>query len=275
MKRRRNSDDNIRKLERRAFGVDGKGGTPDEIAAYWKACIRAGVTPKHNIEWHPDRVVWTLYPDGYKNLEAKPEEQLRRVVRDNTDIAFIWYNSRLGHAQWQDCDSVNEALTLLLDGWEKQFDEGGHQKYENPDDLIRKLERKAFSTLEKEDLANYWRACLRSSEIPKPNLICWGFEKLDEYGYYAAKTEWRLPEDPPRGTENEVVTSLGWSLYWDVMKHDLELPRVMTPVRPVSSSNIGLKDGIYLWNKNGKNQHYPTYSKELHAAYLEKLLEVY
>lgn len=40
----------------------------------------------------------------------------------------------------------------------------------NPDDDIRRLERKAFTTQERGDILAYWQAALRAGELPKPTI---------------------------------------------------------------------------------------------------------
>lgn len=64
MRRRCNADDRLRKLERASASRD-----PEDIATYWRACIKAGKLPKHTLIDEADNAIfgiWTLWPAAYE-----------------------------------------------------------------------------------------------------------------------------------------------------------------------------------------------------------------
>lgn len=66
----------------------------------------------------------------------------------------------------------------------------------NPDDDIRKLERKALQTLAKADILRYWRACLRAGEIPKPTYEVVGPEEYLDGLYIRRMWSYLEPGNP-------------------------------------------------------------------------------
>lgn len=108
--KRRNSDDRLRRLERKA-----RDGTPSEIADYWRACIKAGITPPPNFIWNPDRVVWTLYPVGYPHYDDDDNRGWRRVVKEGNQVTLISNVEDKTTHTWEYFPTVNEALLALLE----------------------------------------------------------------------------------------------------------------------------------------------------------------
>lgn len=80
---------------------------------------------------------------------------------------------------------IKRRLTRLVD----YYDSGIR---ENPDDSIRKLERKAFQTRDKQDILAYWMASLRAGETPKPTTYALQLEKhIPVYTVYPEKYDRR------------------------------------------------------------------------------------
>lgn len=102
---RSNPDDDIRRLERQAFASE----DPSDIVAYWRACIRAGETPKSNFineiyNYH----IWTFGVADYK----KQISSVPRVVQfdDQEGIAVVEHYDVVGSFP-----TVNQALEALIE----------------------------------------------------------------------------------------------------------------------------------------------------------------
>ena len=139
---RKNSDDSIRKLERKAAS-----GEADDIANYWRACVRARVKPAFTLEYteNPYQAVdpeywtryqtWTLYPKIYRKhstvLLPSVYVQVRPNLYPNQDMPGLTIDSypilvkRLQRFEWSpyhneqhlcltDADFF-EALQYLID----------------------------------------------------------------------------------------------------------------------------------------------------------------
>lgn len=121
-KKRRNSDDNIRKLERKAFETNSKA----DIAAYWIAALRAGIDPKPN-ETRTDGALlreypsWTLYPEVSrrgKSYLIRTNSQYWAYLT-NPDIRAYkdgYWHRRIVRT------TVQEGIALLLEEFESGFD---------------------------------------------------------------------------------------------------------------------------------------------------------
>ena len=191
---RRNADDNLRKLERKAIV-----GSPREIADYWLACLRAGELPKHNYVLPiTGSKVWTMHVEYVQLVEGTPWRDLPPRVIDQTFSNQYEVILPGGHTSY--VKSLKEALEALL-----ARPNPPKQRRKNADDRLRKLERAASATSDptakKTALLEYWRAMLQAGQVPPPTLV------LD-------RTQlWVLPDSSPEGRygPNSHVTLLLFS----------------------------------------------------------------
>lgn len=110
LRKRRNSDDNIRKLERKAFETEDQ----QDILAYWQACLRAGVDPKPNantvyekeaaipIVYYP--TTWSLAPN---TQNALPEIYEMPLIGE---VATLWLPGK----GWQYQPSLQAAIQKAI-----------------------------------------------------------------------------------------------------------------------------------------------------------------
>lgn len=114
--KRRNADDSIRKLERRA-----QSGEAADIAAYWYACLRAKQDPVHTTTYShlaDSRKIWTLFPEEYhavieEHYTGDFEARLPSRAIAGADGSDSGINILGGERM-----SVQEACRILLDSWE-------------------------------------------------------------------------------------------------------------------------------------------------------------
>lgn len=226
MKRRRNSDDNLRKLERKAFATQER----SDILAYWAACLRAGEIPKPTFaeakEYKEEAKVYTARPKEYfqKALIKYYTPRLVHYPKLYYYQNMVWSNStgsdlRTGIQELLDWELAQPELTNWELRQEKRRRELGEnprrrRTKRNPDDDIRKLERNAASG-EADDIANYWKACIRARVKPNYTLT--------------------YTENPFSTVDTEYWTRYQtWTLYPKIYRRHREvlLPSVYIQVRP-------------------------------------------
>lgn len=159
-KRRKNADDNIRRLERRAFASE----DASDIIAYWKACLRAGELPKPSyISKDYNYVTYTTSPKLYKGLRRN--ETVRLVVWEDGDNAI--FDKGIKPPFYR---TPEEGLSALIEYLEKKE----NPRRRNGDDLLRKLEREAMRTYNQNEAdvqawIRLWREQIRRGITPTPN----------------------------------------------------------------------------------------------------------
>lgn len=193
---RRNADDAVRKAER-AFKSD------PSIAkqiAYWRACIRAGITPPPT---HIDFTKsWVIKDRRYVNT---PSVYIAHEAQDPNDT-FAIFHWRYIEARSL-FSTVNDALEFMISTYEAEVERAGftldYWFRENPDDSLRKLERAAQSR-HYEDVIRYWSAALRAGILPKPTKT---FTRRSDDSFVS---EWSL-RFTPKGLANFYVSA--WKRY--------------------------------------------------------------
>lgn len=179
---RKNADDKLRAAER-AFKQDP---TIGRQIAYWRACIRAGITPEPTEAM--SEVSWWIIDD--RRFSSVP------VVGafTDSDIVSAW-GRNMPTRQYK---TVLEALEVIIQAYLPEVEERGfsldywYGGKKNPDDRLRKLERASRSN-HYEDVIRYWSACLRAGILPQPTRI-----HESEYG----KLEEWLLRFSPKGLAN-------------------------------------------------------------------------
>lgn len=170
MKRRRNADDKLRKLERAAAS-----GEPSAVVAYWRACLKAGIMPEPNyISQEYYYVVWAPDLENYNNYGLKQGEKAPYLVLytgdpySSSDLYVV--NTGVIRTQYFEEQGM-EALARVLDLWDTR-DTKTNPRSCRGDALLRKLEREANAAPEDIQLrVRLWREQLRRGITPKPTEI--------------------------------------------------------------------------------------------------------
>lgn len=168
-RRRKNADNDIRKLERRSLD-----GSPREIADYWLACLRAGELPKHNFYLPISKnKVWTLHIQEYMDKVNKVtwRELPIRVIENAQYPSRARYEVLRGPLATY-FPTLKEALELLLAPESTKENPPKHRR-KNADDRLRRLERATYDSdpaARKTALLEYWRAMLQAGQVPPPTL---------------------------------------------------------------------------------------------------------
>lgn len=182
---RKNADDKLRKLERQAAS-----GEPADIAAYWRACLKAGKIPEATTYIQDDEIeykipVWTLFPKQYVSTKARKDLPPRilgyneYVVADpNIDISLYEYIEPIASSGPGRVTTSFEfkhrelplALQKLIDVWDVERARWENPIRKNADDRLRRLERAAASQ-DPESLISYWRACIKANVKPNYTVV--------------------------------------------------------------------------------------------------------
>lgn len=256
---KRNADDTLRRAER-AYKQDP---SPATRVSYWKACLRAGKLPEPtHISKYGERE-WVVAEEEY---EKACNTGATSPVLSSFDMVFVLprpdrtiigsylngIREELVYAQDVEAE-IMRRLRKIVDAQTKK----------NPDDRLRRLERRALETQDKEDLAVYWKEALRAGEIPKPNLV--NVETRDELGD-ALSLWYRVYEAP---AEHYGIGSLGWSLY-----DCIDAPGTMLVVPRLAFPQTGRESYLYCGENLDVSERYGISSKALSSA-ITRLLEVY
>lgn len=187
----RNPDLDIRQLERISFQTK----KPEDIINYWNACLRVNILPKpinsripirrwlisrgpyFSLTWefNPNfREDWPDYEKDHEIIIRQPFELPRAI-----DISF---RTPIEEVE----EIVKDDLRKLIIDYQKHQESNRR----NPDIDIRQLERKAFETQKSEDIVEYWRASLRTGQLPLPN--------IERSGSKHNFKGWALPPNTPK-----------------------------------------------------------------------------
>lgn len=144
------SDNKIRKLERISFQTL----APADIAAYWRACLKAGMLPKHTaIVGSPSFGIWSLDIKEYLTTWQQPS--IARVLDWNFpgwEGEYQHYGPSVRSHTGESSDSPEDVKVWLgriledFENFEKKANPPTRRlKRKNADDRLRKLEREAAS----------------------------------------------------------------------------------------------------------------------------------
>lgn len=145
MKRRKNADDRLRRLERAAAS-----GEASDLIPYWRAAIHAGQLPKHTrIVGTTKFGIWTLQLPEYLTGAAR---SIPRVLDWNFpgwnggyDVYGLRFSARSTYTS-ESPEDVKTWLLQIIDEYETRENPGkGRKIRRNADDGIRRLERIAAS----------------------------------------------------------------------------------------------------------------------------------
>lgn len=181
-KKRRNADNNIRKLERAYRAVEGTNeGIPAQIA-YWRALLKTGQLPEPT---GSDSIgdVWVLgEPEIERELYTGTDNGLVYTSALNSDPSSIaigvsfgfWDNSMpekqaIEREQEAVKKQVVQKLLYLMDSWDKQGPRKENPRRKNSDDSIRGLQRAFYQDPSIAKQISYWLACLRAGKTPEPS----------------------------------------------------------------------------------------------------------
>lgn len=160
MKRRKNADDKIRKLERAAAS-----GIYEDVAAYWRACLKANQLPKHTLDfgdpvWEIEKEVpsngWFRYMVCMSYDDTDPDESTVYGVHEYLDRRYVT------SYRFESQKAAEHQVKLLL----KDRLTKVNPIRKNADDNLRRLERLSQATQDPSDIAAYWLACLRAGIVP-------------------------------------------------------------------------------------------------------------
>ena len=91
MRRRRNADDDIRKLERKAAETEDRA----DILAYWAASLRAGVLPKPTRVFENGNYVYVANINDYERDNVVVREEMPRIFVGRHIVLWDWNSRKL------------------------------------------------------------------------------------------------------------------------------------------------------------------------------------
>lgn len=246
---RKNADGNLRKLERAAQSGDRsdivsywraclQAGVPpdttDALALVFAAAKEDEATGK-SLVIHPNEKTTLVKNLGWLLRQQKlvrlieiltpvpsPYDEAGLVVRftDGTIYVTLWASSSMLW-DWLDRPSLRGVPVVWYDITNGPWTEGKIQKGQgkrpnprvkrrNADDLLRKLERKAFETEDRTDILAYWAASLRAGILPKPTYT----SNIGSYVYVANIKDYlakdRIKPEMPRIFVGQHIVLWDW-----------------------------------------------------------------
>lgn len=204
--RRRNSDDRLRRLERKAQQTLDK----HDIIAYWREALRVGVLPKCQRKFKDAPLEFIDLEDieGIFLFDVEPvhkikdqvnmsgvevniryEENYEDGVGQNRYSLWVWRKDGEKLKPFQRLNSFRELQDAIKIGLEAVIRENdqenpGRRKRRNSDDKIRKLER------DPTQIKAYWKELLRSGKLPKETLDT----PTNVDGYVGRVVSWIAPD---------------------------------------------------------------------------------